>query len=247
MRRFLLIILPLFSTAVAFAETNETLVLDYTPYLNGKPWPRWPVIAYVETASNIWVHPTDPKKFPTMQEICEPDSDFDTVILRLPDGTAYKTYDDPVIGPGLDAVYMGDFNNDGKPDFMAIKGGGGCGLAGENCTGIFAFSDGNDYRLTRIRTMDLSPEDLVIDPTTKQFRLIHTSFRAGKATDGRHHSFWVHRFFIWNGVVFQDDTALSPLWIQYLYRSNHESTKLLTPELKQRAWNEDRDFNDIEW
>ncbi|HSY43576.1 MAG TPA: hypothetical protein VK811_06660 [Candidatus Acidoferrum sp.] len=248
MYRLFPVVLLLFSAAFALAEdTNETLVSSYAPYLNGKPWPRWPVIAYVETTSNIWVHPTDPKHFPTMQEICEPDSDFDTVILRLPDGTIYKTYDDPVMGPGLEAVYMGDFNSDGKPDFMALKGGGGCGLAGEYCTGIFAFSDQGSYWLTRVRTMDLSPEDLVIEPATKQFRLVHTSFRSALAIDGQYHSFWVHRFFIWNGTGFREDPAITPIWIQYLYRSNHEPTKLLTPDLKQKAWDEDSDFNDIEW
>src|SRR5437016_11911552 len=42
----------------------ETLVANYMPRLNGQPWPRVPVIAYVETKSNIWVHPSAPHRFP---------------------------------------------------------------------------------------------------------------------------------------------------------------------------------------
>ncbi len=247
MLRFLVITFLLLLCLRAFADTNETLVSDYAPYWHGKPWPRWPVVAYVETASNLWVHPVDPTHFPTIQETCEPDSDFTTVTLRLPNGTLYKTYNDFVLGPGLTAVYSGDLNNDGKPDFIVVKYDGGCGLAAEYETGLFAFSDGNDYRLTRVRTMDLSPDDLVIDPKTKQFRFIQTSFRQGKALDGEYHSFWIHRFYMWQGVHFQEDSATLPVWIQYLDRPNHEPTKLLTPALKQKAWDEDPDFNNIEW
>ncbi len=238
MIRFLCLIVLSFLDVQVLAETNETLVADYMPYLNGKPWPCVPVIAYVESTSNTWVHPTDPKHFPTLQEISDPDSDFTTVVLKLLDGTVYKTYNDFVLGPYLAAVYMGDFNNDGRPDFMAIKPGAGNGLAGEYCTGVFAFSDGDNYRFTRIRTMGLEPEDLVLDPVTKQFRLIHTSFRQGMSVDGKDHSFWVHRFFQWDGLDFREDSSLQPIWIQYLNRANHVPTELLTPALKEKAWME---------
>jgi hypothetical protein len=232
----------------ALAQTNETIVSDYIPYLNGHPWPQVPVIAYVEKASNLWVHPTDPAHFPTIQETSDPDADFTTIILRLPNGTVYKTYCDYVIGPGLSAVYMGDFNHDEKPDFMAIKPGGGCGLAWEYCSGVFAFSDSGDYRFTRISTMGLGPHDLVIDPVSKQFRLIHTSFRQAMSTDDQYHSFWVHRFFEWDGLDFHEDPNLPPIWIQYLNRPNHQATKLLTAKLKQKAWDEDPESKArIEW
>ena len=233
-----LILFPLL-VASARATTNETLVADYAPYLNGQPWPRVPVTVFVETTSNIWVHPSDPKHFPSVQEIHDADADFTTVVIRFPNGTVYKTYDAFVLGPYLSAVYMGDFNNDGVFDFMAIKPGSGCGLAGEYCTGIFAFSESSDYCFTRITTMGLGPQDLVTDPKTKKFRLIHTSFRQGTSLDGEIHSFWVHRFYKWEGRQFQSDTDLPPMWIQYLYRPNHEVTKLLTPELKAKAWADD--------
>src|SRR6185437_3322648 len=48
-------------------ETDETLVANYMPSLNGKIWPQWSVIAYVENGSNLWIHPSDPKHFPTVQ------------------------------------------------------------------------------------------------------------------------------------------------------------------------------------
>ena len=63
MCRLLLAVFLLSSCAEAFADTNDTLVSSYLPYLHGKPWARWPVIAYVETESNIWVHPTDQNIF----------------------------------------------------------------------------------------------------------------------------------------------------------------------------------------
>jgi len=59
--------------------------------------------------------------------------------------------------------------------------------------------------------------------------------------------FWIHRFYRWEGVHFDENTDLSPVWIQYLDRPNHVPTKLLTPTLKQKAWDEDPDSNDIEW
>ena len=247
MLRFLCLILLAFLDLSVRADTNETLVTNYMPFLNGKPWPCVPLIAYVETASNTWVHPSDPKHFPTVQEVNDKDSDFATVIIRLPNGTIYKTYNVLGMGPFLSAVYTGDFNHDGIPDFMAIKPGGGCGLASEYCTGVFAFSDGDGYRFARITTMGLGPQSLVLDPKTKSFRLIHTSFRQGESVDGNNHSFWVHRFYGWESGFFQMDADLPPVWIQYLNRPNHEATKLLTPELKAKAWAEDRESDRIDW
>src|SRR4051812_13485961 len=101
MSRFLCFILMMLLAAEVRAGTNETLVADYAPFLNGHPWPRVPLIAYVESTSNIWVHPSDPKRFPTIQDIREADSDFTTVVIRFPDGTVYKTYNDAVLGPYL--------------------------------------------------------------------------------------------------------------------------------------------------
>src|SRR5262245_32281220 len=83
--------LALFNPACSFAEW-PTLVSDYMPRLNGQPWPRVPVIAYVETKSNVWVHPSDPKHFPAIREIAEDDTDFTTVVMNLPDGSVLKTY-----------------------------------------------------------------------------------------------------------------------------------------------------------
>jgi hypothetical protein len=153
-----------------------------------------------------------------------------------------------VLGPYLAAVYSGDFNNDGIPDFMAIKPGSGCGLAGEYCIGVFAFSEGTNYRFTRVTMMGLGPHNLVLDPKTKSFRLIHTAFRQGPSLDGRFHSFWVHRFYKWEDGMFQRDLNIAPVWIQYLHRPNHEPTKLLTTALKRKAWIEDSESEArIEW
>jgi len=231
-------LLMVLAGAACWGATNEWIAASYSPFLNGKPWPRFPVVAYVESASNIWVHPLAPKQCPTVTESHDPDSDFTTVVIQFPDGRRFKTYNEFVLGPYLSAVYSGDFNGDGKPDFVAVKPGSGCGLAAEHCTGVFAFSDDSDYRFTRITTMGLGPHHLVLDPQTKTFRLIHASFRQGESTDGRTHSFWVHRFYKWDNLRFQRDDSLPPIWIQYLHRPNHEPTKLLTPRLKAKAWGE---------
>jgi hypothetical protein len=228
--------------------TNEWIAADYAPFLNGKPWPRFPVVAFVERASNIWVHPLAPKRFPTVTEIHEADSDFTTVVMQFPNGRRFKTYNEFVLGPYLSAVYCGDFNGDGKPDFVAVKPGSGCGLASQYCTGVFAFSNDNDYSFTRIETMGLGPHHLVLDPGTKKFRLIHASFRQGESTDGRTHSFWVHRFYKLDNLRFERDENLTAVWIQYLNRPNHEPTKLLTPRLKAKAWAGDYDTEArIDW
>ncbi|GEM_PF-1191926 len=234
--RLLWPLLLVLAGAACWGGTNEWIAADYTPFLNGKPWPRFPIVAYVEGASNIWVHPQAPQRFPTVTETHDPDSDFTTAVVQFPDGRRFKTYNEFVLGPYLSAVYCGDFNGDGRPDFVAVKPGSGCGLAAEYCTGVFAFSNDSDYSFTRITTMGLGPYDLAIDPRTKTFRLIHTAFRQGESTDGKTHSFWVHRLYKWDALRFQRDENFPAIWIQYLNRPNHEPTKLLTERLKAKAW-----------
>jgi hypothetical protein len=232
----------------AQTEKFGTFLSNYSPFSNGRPWPKFSVTSYIESRSNIWVHPVSPTNFPTVQEVSEEDSDFATVILRLPDGSTFKTYNSLVLGPYLAGVCSGDFNKDGAPDFLAIKPGSGCGIAGEYCTGVFAFSGTNGYRFTRIRTMGLGPHGLVVDPATRSFRLMHTALRSVMSLDGRYHSYWVHRFFQWDGYSFREDPNLSPVWIQYLFRPNHKPTMLLTPDLKAKAWAEDSESDsNIEW
>ena len=216
---------------------------DYLPYLDGKPWPEFKLIKYVKNEKGVWVHPSDPDKYPTLKEIHGDDyADFATVVLCLPDGSTFKTYNALVLGPYLAEVYSGDFNNDGLPDFVAIKPGSGNGLAAEYCTGVFAFSGNSYYRFARITTMGLGPASLVAHPTTKEFRLIHTSFRQSNSIDNKIHSYFVHRFFKWEYGTFRPDSSLPPIWIQYLFRPNHDATKLLTPRQKEKAWNEDDEY-----
>lgn len=228
-------------------EPWPTLVADYTPYLHGQPWPSIPIVRYFEINTNlhIWGHPASPKKFPTMQEVHDSDADFATVILRMPSGEIYKTYNDFVLGPYLAAVYSGDFNGDGVPDFFAIKPTCGNGIAGEQALGVFAFSDGtNGYRFTRVRGWGLGRHSLVMDPVTRTFRFMHTTFCDAEGTDGRYHSFWVHQFYKWEGGNMSLDDKYSAIWIQYLFRTNHEPTKLLTPEIKAKAWAEEQERHD---
>jgi len=122
---------------------------------------------------------------------------------------------------------------------MAIKPGSGNGLGAQYCTAVFAFSEGNDYCFTRVLTMGSGPASLVIDPQDKKYRLIHTSFRQGTGIDRKEHSFFIHKFYKWELGAFRPDTSLPPVWIQFLKRPNHVATKLLTPVLKEKAWNED--------
>jgi len=232
----------------AMAEAFGDRIASYAPYLNGKHWPRFPVVTYKEGNSNAWASPTSSQSFATIQFVSDSDADFSTVILRNPDGRTFKTYCDSGLTPFPTEVYSGDFNGDGVPDFMLVKPGSGCGLTAELCTGVFAFSENDGYRFTRIKAMGLGTHSLAIDPETKKFRLIHASFRTGTSSDKRNHSFWVHRFFEWSGVGFQPDTKLEPIWIQYLDRPNHEPTKLLTPKLKETIWAKDSNFEaSIEW
>jgi hypothetical protein len=243
-----LLIAMIASKMTSFAATNDTLLADYSPFLNGKPWPRFPILEYAERASNVWVHPNSPSRFASVKEVHDANADFTTVVIEFPDGKRFKTYNEFVLGPFLSAVYSGDFNGDGKPDFVAVKPGSGCGLAGEYCTGVFAFSNDDDYSFRRISTMGLGPHDLVVDPGTKTFRLIHTSFRSAASADGNYHSFWVHRLYEWQARRFERDLSIPTIWIQYLYRANHEPTKLLTPLLKAKAWADDPEADArIDW
>ena len=250
MKRLLMITILVFCCANASAESFGDFIADYLPYLNGKPWPQFPITAYVKNKDDKWVHPSEPNNFPTVEEYHEGNSDFTVVALRLPDGRVFKTYNALVLGPYLAEVYYGDLNNDGIPDFIAIKPGSGNGLAAEYCTGIFAFSENNSYRFTRINTMGLGPSSIVIDPKSGKFRLIQTSFRQSQSVDGKTHSFFVHRFYKWEWAAFRPDSSLPPIWIQFLNKPNHEATKLLTSILKEKSWNEDNEYKmhfNIEW
>ncbi len=249
MKQLLGIVILALACEGARAGSTNTSDWDFGPFLKGKPWPSVPTVAYVESRSNVWVHPTNPKNHASVQERLEDEAaDFATVVLCLPDSRTFKTYNAFVLGPYLCAVYSGDFNNDGIPDFLAVKPSGGNGIGCWDYLGVFALSQGKDYRFTRVSSWGLGPQSLALDPATKTFRFIHTAFRQGKGVDGRVHSFWVHRFFRWNGVGFELDSNLSPIWIQFLGRPNHEPTTLLTPKLKAETWANDWRFqSNIEW
>ena len=247
LRTFTLMLL-VFGAAQIHAATYESFVADYAPFRNGDPWPQVPLIAYTEGTSNVWVHPSAPTRFATVREVHDADADFTTVVIRFPNDRVLKTHNAMVLGPYLAAVYTGDLNKDNIPDFIAIKPGSGCGLAAEYGTAVFAFSQGPDYRFTRVTAMGLGPHALVLDPKTSSFRFIHTSFRQAQSLDGRVHSFWVHRFYRWEDGRFAQDANLEPVWIQYLNRPNHELTKLLNSRLRAEAWQKDPESQaGIEW
>ncbi len=238
-----------FCASEVVADTNDTsVVADYMPYLKGLPWPTVPLIEYVRTDSNIWVHPSAPQTYPTVQEVVEDGADFATLIIRHPDGTTYRTYNALVLGAYLCAVYSGDFNRDGLPDFLAVKPGTGSGLAAARRVGVFAFSQKDRYRFTRTWTMGLAEENLIEEPQTKEFRFIHTSYRLATAADGKYHNFLIHRFFKWDGSKFVEDANWPAVWIPYPEGPKHMNTKLLTAREKAKAWAEDLECSwNIEW
>ncbi len=233
---FIFIILLSCFTANAQAASFGDYIAGYHPYLNGKPYSKIPVVAYVRQNEGKWVHPTEQTKHPTVELTVEKDSDFAVFVLKLPDGRIFKTHSPLILGPDIEELYYGDFNNDGTGDFMGIKPYGGCGLGAENCAGLFAFSEKKDYFFVRVNTMGLGPDSLIIDPKTNKFRLIRTIFRQSAGTDNKIHSFFVHIFYKWEYSFFSPDPDMTPVWIQYLNKSNHEETKLLTQTLKEKAW-----------
>jgi len=86
MKLLISIAILLGTCADASSEYFGDFMDDYLPYLDGKSWPRFPVIAYTQDNGGTWIHPSDPKQYPGIDEYHEEDSDFSIVRLRLPDG-----------------------------------------------------------------------------------------------------------------------------------------------------------------
>src|ERR1041385_1946747 len=88
----LMTLIAIIALRTTIAATNETLLADYSPFLNGKPWPRFPITEYVEKSSNVWIHPISPERFATIREVQDADADFTTVVVEFPGGKRFKTY-----------------------------------------------------------------------------------------------------------------------------------------------------------
>jgi hypothetical protein len=240
--RLLLLMMLVVTQGWAKTQTWSSFLSGYAPQLNGRTWPQVPLVTYTNI-SNTWMNPKIPHESPTVKLSHSENSEFTTIVLQLADGRTFETNCN--FSYASEVVYSGDFNKDTIPDVLVIKNNGGCVIAGQNCTGIFAFSEGKNYRFARISSMGLGPHSLVLDPTTKDFRLMQTSLCGAYCLDGKPHNFWVHRFYKWNGKSFESAPNLPPIWIQYLNRTNHEPTKLLTPELKAKAWAKNSESEDI--
>jgi len=135
--------------------------------------------------------------------------------------------------------YWGDFNLDGKTDFMLTFGSGGCGLAASYCTPVFILSSKEGYRATTIWSMAAGPEDLVSPFEDGKCYVVQTSFIGGEqGRDGKVHNYWVYHLLEIDGTEMRisKKSREFPKWVWYTYKANHEETDQLTSEQKVGLW-----------
>ena len=133
-----------------------------------------------------------------------------------------------------------DLNGDKIPDFILRYDPHGCGLAAIGQTVTLVLSGKNGQRSHELYQFGFGPDSLVQFKRDGPWHWVVTDMLqlgAGVSRDRREHSYWVYRLFRIEGDSLKAEPVGVegfPRWIQYLRRSNHAETTLLTKQQKRK-------------
>lgn len=138
-------------------------------------------------------------------------------------------------------AYVSDLNGDGRDDFVAWLPSGGNGLAAQIWQRVIFYSNRDRYEVDSRRVYDADTNDF-LDLGHRSATIVRTMFLYGdRGRDRRIHNYWVYTLdgFI-SGRLTDTNSRLPgfPKWIMYTYGANHDATRQLTHEQKERLWRE---------
>ncbi|MBF0546700.1 MAG: VCBS repeat-containing protein [Candidatus Riflebacteria bacterium] len=184
--------------------------------------------------STVWKLPFPKNRFAKMTL-----SSGEEAILFFEYPTESQTFSLVNVQPFFNECWVTELNGDGKPDFVLVFTGTGCGLASEYTDVIFALSKKDGYVLRGLKSMGFGSEDIVDINCDGKPEIIHSELiYGGPGKDGKFHNYWVYTFFNIHETEFEKAKTFSQEWIQFKFRKNHIPTNQLTSQQKARFWNE---------
>jgi hypothetical protein len=138
---------------------------------------------------------------------------------------------------------VGDFNNDGKPDFAVYVGNGSNGVGAEEGAWIFFLSCGKDYSVVELATDSIGMNDLVQLGKDGCLRIIHMDLiyapESVHVPPGMQLYFRLYRLLKVSGSEIVEDNSSDPrfpkmvAYAKSAEQKNHKETKLLSTKEKK--------------
>jgi hypothetical protein len=151
----------------------------------------------------------------------------------------------------IPGVYHADLNRDGRQDFVVSMYMDSVSRLGGVCRVAFALSDKDRYRITVLTTKWADPNDFLTVGSEKRPVFLHSWLVYGEeGRDGKAHNYWVYHLFEFKGAeVVPADHLLTgfPKWIWFTKKPNHKASNQLTPEQKERVWEENEPDGNVFW
>ena len=139
---------------------------------------------------------------------------------------------------GFDNLYTAALNDDSKPDIIIVSWAGSASLSASIAHVTFLLFSKDGYRV--FQTNSYNPNKNCFLNIKGKCKFIHTSLiRGEKGRDGKIHNYWVYSLFGFsdNEIVPENHLRADfPKWIMYSFGPNHQETRQLTTEQKERLW-----------
>ncbi|MBF0410704.1 MAG: hypothetical protein HQM10_25390 [Candidatus Riflebacteria bacterium] len=143
------------------------------------------------------------------------------------------------VNPLLVECWIGELNDDNKPDIILVFAGYGCGMASELTDVIFILSKKDKYSFAGIKTIGFGTEDVIHLNNDKKPEIVHSEFIYGKSANNKQsHNYWVYTVLNIHENELCVSQAYPQKWIQYKSHNNHSSAICLSNEDKAKLWNE---------